>query len=108
MRRTRFVGFGSNAVAAIRGRFKGEKGLLQAVRQGRAGSVAALLKSKVDVSVRDEIESATALHLAARSGHSEIMQMLIAAGIDVNAKTTFRETALHFAVANGHVKAVQV
>ena len=44
----------------------------------------------------------TALMAAARRGHTDIVQCLLATGADVHLKDEYGKTALHFAVANGH------
>jgi ankyrin repeat protein len=43
----------------------------------------------------------TALHFAAQNGHTEVVRMLITAGLPVNSKTRKDVTALHFACQKG-------
>lgn len=49
------------------------------------------------------------LHMAARSGHVEVVRLLIAAGVDLHkAKSDGGATALHMAAEKGHVKVVRL
>eukprot|EP00920_Eleutheroschizon_duboscqi_P017510 GHVT01041804.1.p1 GENE.GHVT01041804.1~~GHVT01041804.1.p1 ORF type:complete len:390 (-),score=29.06 GHVT01041804.1:2451-3620(-) len=48
----------------------------------------------------------TALHLAAFTGHSEIVKILLGAGAQVNATAIDAMTSLHFAAQGGHLDAV--
>jgi len=48
----------------------------------------------------------TALHVASRNGHTEIVEMLLEEGADVNAKTKEGITALNRASEKGHTKTV--
>jgi ankyrin repeat protein len=51
----------------------------------------------------------TPLHRAANKGHTEIMQLLIANGADVNAKhDAFETTPLHDAARNGHKEVAEL
>lgn len=47
----------------------------------------------------------TALHLAARNGHTEVVADLLKSGADVNATDHDGMTALHRAAANGNTRA---
>ena len=44
---------------------------------------------------------------AAKCGHTEIVQTLLAAGADIDAKGRFGSTALMFAAENGHTETLQ-
>jgi Ankyrin repeats (3 copies) len=69
------------------------------IRRGDAGAVQQLIKSGVDVNVRDS-RGATPLLYAAAVGTPEIMRILIGAGADVNARTSFGATPLIWSAAN--------
>jgi len=49
-----------------------------------------------------------ALQDAARDGHSGMVELLLAAGADVNAKSNYGDTALHYAARGGHVDVVEL
>merc|ERR1712098_232646 len=55
-----------------------------------------LIEKGANLNETDE-DGCTALHDAARKGHTEILSLLIAAGCDVNLQDVNGETALHFA-----------
>jgi len=64
------------------------------------------LAADADVNAKNKYGE-TALHYAARRGHKEIAELLIAKGADVNthslsARRAYEETALHFAAVQGH------
>ncbi|KAI8852051.1 ankyrin repeat-containing domain protein [Chytridium lagenaria] len=71
--------------------------------QGKLDKVkASIRKSPSDIDVKDP-SGYTALHYAARQGHLEICESLIAAGADVNAKTDgLQSTPLFRAALGGH------
>src|SRR5437870_2711119 len=48
------------------------------------------------------------LWTATRKGDVEAVKALLAKGVDVNAKTEYGATALHFAADKGHVEVVKV
>lgn len=51
----------------------------------------------------------TCLHLAARKAQNELIDMVLVAGVDINAKSTgYEETALHVAAKEGHSETVKV
>ena len=54
-----------------------------------------------------QIAAKTDLHMAAKNGHSETVELLIDNGANVNVKTTFGYTPLHLAAKNGHPQTVQ-
>lgn len=55
----------------------------------------------------ENILNVRSLHYAAREGHLEIVQMLLAAGADVNVQDGQGWTPLHVAARNGHREMVQ-
>jgi len=61
-----------------------------------------------DGSIRNSIRNYTALILASRYGHIEIVKLLIVAGADVNAKGGIGNTALQGASRYGHTEMVKL
>lgn len=60
------------------------------------------------VSSRRIIEGRTPLHLAARNGHREMAELLIASGAKVDLQDNNSSTALHFAAAYNHRNVAEV
>ncbi|RPB22045.1 ankyrin, partial [Terfezia boudieri ATCC MYA-4762] len=50
----------------------------------------------------------TALHIAAKKGHLEVVKVLLDKGATINAMTHVNRTALHMAAENGHLEVVKV
>ena len=61
----------------------------------------ALGRCGTDVNAKTGLD-ATPLHFAAREGHKELVELLIANGADVNAKRESGYTPLNFAAGRGH------
>ena len=80
--------------------------LLDAAEQGQVEQVKALLKAG-DVDAESGI-GFSALMAAALNGHSDIIQILVAAGADVNGKDERGETALMRAAFRGQTEVVRV
>ncbi|MFC4589465.1 ankyrin repeat domain-containing protein [Sphaerisporangium corydalis] len=84
--------------------------LMNAVTSGDVAAVRALLGSGFPVDLRWPLvngfnDAHTALLVACRDGHTEIVEALLSAGADVNAvEPTFGAVPLHKAVYNGHVE----
>lgn len=96
---------------------KAEMTLFTAARAGDAAKVRDQLARKVallGVSVTPAVhkkhpeleEGATALHLASRYGHAEVVEVLLPLKPDVNAATASGATALQFAAAGDHADIV--
>ena len=66
--------------------------------------------SKEDAELFEEIREHNALHLAARGGHKEIVELLLSKGANVNEKVDNSEgaTALHYAAHEGHKEIVEL
>jgi uncharacterized protein len=76
--------------------------LIEAVKNGHANCVKALLSSKdVDVDAKGR-DGYTALIIAAGRGYTDIVSQLLSKGADVNAKTNGGVTALWIATHEGH------
>lgn len=97
---------------------KGVTPLMWAASYGDIAKVKALLDAGATVQARD-VDGWTALHHAALGGdgpmssalgssHIQVMQVLIASGSDVNAKTKKGDTALTMAAAKGQTEWVKV
>ena len=82
--------------------------LVAATRAGDVAAARALLDAGAEVDARTPIlggfdDDHTALLIACRDGHADIVDLLIAAGADVNAvEPTFCAVPLHKATYNGH------
>lgn len=59
-----------------------------------------LVEKGVDINARDPKQGWTALHLAARDGHSDIVRFLLENGAEVDARDIFGNTPLGKAVMN--------
>ena len=92
----------------------GHRGLIHvAVRDGDLAGVQALLDASADASSKLFIANSglgkdTLLHIAARYGYKEIVELLISEGADVNAKDENSWTPLHFAARHGHKEVVEL
>jgi hypothetical protein len=73
-----------------------------AVLLGRADWVRGLLASKVDVNVVDDKYGASPLMYAAAMGREDIVEMLLAAGAELDLTDHIGMTALRFALRNNH------
>ena len=73
-----------------------------AARNGDLAGVQAELDKGVDVNAKDDVGK-TPLTYAARFGHKEVAELLLAKGADASAKTDDNGTTpLHHAALNGH------
>ena len=80
--------------------------IYEAARRGDIAAVKQRLAAgtKADTKTKD---GTTPLHTAARFGHKEVAELLIAKGADVNAAVD-GITPLHFAVARGHKEVAEL
>src|SRR5213078_3620407 len=77
-----------------------------AAMKNDAELTATLLYAGANVRAKTRIGDYTPLVLAARAGNGAVIPALVAAGADVNAKTSNGTTPLMFAAASGSVDAV--
>ena len=100
----------------------GETPLMATARAGSVPGVRALLEQQVDVNATENLQKTTALMRAAAEGHTDIVDLLLKAGADVNKQAhvtslatrtinsdhpTGGFTALMWAARNGHEATVQ-
>lgn len=75
---------------------------------GHAAIIKMLLGAGADPRVRNSFGE-TCVHLAARKGQAGWVEIVIAAGVDVNSKSIgYEETAMHVAAKEGHSDVVRV
>jgi ankyrin repeat protein len=80
-----------------------QEAYLDAVRNGDAAAVKAVLDQNVEVDAKF-LDDRTALSFAAERGRVEIVKMLLERGADVNAKDTSNNaTAMTWALEKGNV-----
>ncbi len=83
--------------------------LHEAAEGGDLANAKLTLKNHPDfISRKDNAMGDTPLHLAARNGHEDIVQLLLTSKADVNAKDDWQQTPLHFAAAYGHMAVVEL
>jgi len=80
--------------------------LIDAVKSGNKAAVQTLLQQRVDVNVT-EPDGTTALHWAARTEDSQIVDLLIRAGARVKTANRYGATALYLASQNGNASVVE-
>ncbi len=96
---------GADPNAALPG---GETPLMTAARTGSLPSVKALLSHGALVDGKEEGRGQTALMWAAAEGHAAVVQMLIAAKADVQARLPSGFTPLFFAIREGRLAVVRI
>jgi hypothetical protein len=85
----------------VMGRF-----LRAAARDGDSEKVRAILKDNPALALSRDDVGLTVLHLAASAGHRDVVELLLAAKADINAKDNAGETPLHLAALAGHADVV--
>ncbi|GAA47164.1 ankyrin [Clonorchis sinensis] len=80
---------------------------LRAARTGNKHKLADLLDSRVDIDVANS-NGLTALHLAAKEAHTEVVRELLKRGANVHVATKKGNTALHVASLAGHLEIVKL
>jgi ankyrin repeat protein len=68
-----------------------------AVKSGNVAKVKTLLKDNHNLVFSKDIDGFTPLHIAAKNGHRNVAELLLAEGADVNSRENFGETPLHLA-----------
>lgn len=91
----------SNKDAPIQDRRSVNEALLLASRRGWVDLVRVLLEQEVDLTSQSIGDKWTALHMAAMSGHREVLEILIAKGVDIVIKDRDGRTALFQATEQG-------
>lgn len=90
------------------GELEFERGIWYAAQYNDLDRVKTLLSNGVAATMQDSA-GYTALHYAARNGHTEICRTLLENGAAVNAKTRCgRATALHRAASQCHLRVVEL
>ena len=88
---------------------KGFTALMGAAMNGHADLVALLAAQDTNLDQLSEMQyKENALHLAARNGHTAVIEALLEAGADINALEGTHSTALMYAVYNGHLESVEL
>ncbi|KAL2039045.1 hypothetical protein N7G274_008094 [Stereocaulon virgatum] len=86
----------------------GSRLLHRAARRGNSSILQNLLQVGVPANIVEEGSRFTALHEAARSGHSNAIKVLLDHKANIEAGNSTQWTALHLAALYGHVDAVRL
>jgi hypothetical protein len=94
-------------IAAVPPLMASEAGdLMKAAEDGDLRSVSAIVRSGVDVNMKDQ--GSTALHRAAKRNRQKVVEFLLASGADVNAEDVFGNTPLTIAAMRGYRELVKL
>ena len=98
----------SNSTAQTLSELEFERGLWSAAIENDIEKVNKLLDSGHDPDIKDN-SGYTALHYAARAGHTSILKTLLSRGANPNSQTTSgHTTALHRAAYMGHLETMEL
>jgi len=81
----------------------GELPLHKAAEAARRGVLRVLLMHGANIDAPRQTDGATALHLAAYTGHGDVCSLLVGEGADLEARTPKGQSALHFAAISGYL-----
>jgi ankyrin repeat protein len=84
------------------------KAFLDAAQLGDLEKVKALLNNNSDLLFSKDTIGMTALHLAAKNGHKDMAELLLANKAEINDKAYSGWTPLHEAAAKGHKDVVEL
>ena len=87
---------------------EGETCLNRAANDGRTETVRYLASLREADVIRQGFQNRTALHTAVSSGHVNVVEVLIDAGADIEAKNVNGRTLLHYACDAGKLEIVQM
>ena len=91
----------------VNGVFAGHTALQAACQNGHDDIVTALLEVGADIELEDD-DGDRGVHHAAFGDAAGVMQLMGAAGADLNARNKRRQTPLHISVNKGHIDVVSV
>ena len=82
--------------------------LFEAVKDNNVSEVISLVSDDMSLVYAEE-QGFTALYYAAQLGHSEVCNILLLYGADINwTSTGYNQTPLHIAAVRGHVNSVDI
>lgn len=81
--------------------------LLQKTEENDYTSCQMLLEKGTDVNITDEETKSTALHIAAKNGNKDILDLLLSKGADCNAQDSTEQSPLHHTATKDHLYCCQ-